>query len=66
MAIRLTPPTKNVFYLSIVCAVVALLLYFIGVLGLVGGGFVATGHFAFWIAMLGWVLLTIGVALKGV
>ena len=63
---RLTPPTKNIFYLSIICAVVAVGLYLLGVLGLIGGGFAAVAHFAFWIAVLGWGLLMAGVAMKGV
>ena len=66
MAVRLTPPTKNIFYLSIICAVVAVVLYFLGVLGVIGGGFAAVAHYAFWIAVLGWALLTAGVAMKGV
>ncbi len=63
---RLTPPTKNIFYLSIICAVVAVGLYLLGVLGLIGGGFVAVADFAFWIAVLSWGLLMAGVAMKGV
>lgn len=66
MAIRLTPPTKNVFYLSIVCIVVAVVLYLLGVLGMIDGGFASVSHFAFWAAVLGWGLLTAGVAMKGV
>lgn len=66
MALRLTPPTKNVFYLSVICAVVAVGLYLLGALGLIGGGFAAVAHFAFWIAVLGWALLMAGVAMKGV
>lgn len=66
MGLRLTPPTKNVFYVSIVSVVAALVLYLLGVLGLVDGGFASIGHFAFWAAILGWVMLTLGVALKGV
>ncbi|HUU24375.1 MAG TPA: hypothetical protein VMW68_02240 [Methyloceanibacter sp.] len=66
MAVRLTPPTKNIFYLSVLCAVVAIVLYLLGVAGVVGGGFAAVAHIAFWIAILGWGLMTAGVALKGV
>jgi len=66
MALRLTPPTKNIFYLSVICAVVAVALYLLGVLGLIGGGFAAVANFAFWIAILGWALLMAGVAMKGV
>ena len=64
MAIRLTPPTKNIFYLSIVCAVVAIVLYILGVLGVIGGGFAAVAHLAFWIGILGWALLMAGVDIK--
>jgi len=66
MALRLTPPTKNVFYLSTLCAIVAFVLYLLGVFGVIGGGFAVVAHIAFWIAILGWALMTAGVALKGV
>ncbi len=66
MALRLTPPTKNVFYLSVVCAVVAIVLYLLGVLGVIDGGFASIAHIAFWAGMLGWGLLMAGVAMKGV
>lgn len=66
MALRLTPPTKNIFYLSVVCAVVAFALYVLGVLGVINGGFASVSHIAFWVAMLGWGLMTAGVAMKGV
>jgi hypothetical protein len=63
---RLTPPTKNVFYISVICAVVAFVLYLLGVFGIIDGGFETVSHFAFWAAMLGWGMLTAGVAMKGV
>jgi hypothetical protein len=66
MAIRLTPPTKNVFYLSVLCAVVAIVLYLLGVAGVIGGGFAAVAHIVFWIGMLAWALLLAGVTMKGV
>ena len=66
MALRLTPPTKNVFYLSVLCAIVAIVLYLLGAFGAFAGGFASVAHFAFWIAILGWGLITLGVALKGV
>ena len=66
MALRLTPPTKNVFYLSTLLAVVAIVLYLCGVGGVIGGGFEAVAHFAFWIAIIAWGLMTAGVAMKGV
>lgn len=65
-AVRLTPPTKNIFYLSALCATVAIVLYLLGVFGIIGGGFEAVSHIAFWVAILGWALLTAGVAMKGV
>ena len=66
MALRLTPPTKNVFYLSVLIAVVAIVLYLFGVCGFIAGGFAAVAHIAFWIAIVAWGLMTIGVAMKGV
>lgn len=66
MDLRLTPPTKNVFYISILLAIVAVVLYLLGVFGVIGGGFAAVAHYAFWIAVLGWGLLAAGVAVKGV
>lgn len=66
MALRLTPPTKNIFYLSTLCALVAVVLYLLGVFNVIGGGFAAIAHIVFWIAVLGWALMTAGVAMKGV
>lgn len=66
MAMRLTPPTKKVFYISVICAVVAFVLYLLGVFGIIDGGFASVSHFAFWAAMLGWGMMTAGVAMKGV
>ena len=54
---RLTPPTKNVFYVSVAVAVVALIAQF-GVIGFLA-------PFAFWLALAAFVLLALGVALKG-
>ena len=59
---RLTPPTRYVFYSSLVLAAAAVVLYVLGVLGLLGGA----SHFAFWVAMVAWLALTVGVAAKGV
>ena len=59
---RLTPPTQYVFYSSFVLAGAALVLYVLGVLGVVDGAF----HFAFWAAIVAWLALTVGVAAKGV
>jgi len=65
MALRLTPPTKNIFYLSTLCAIVAFVLYLLAVFGVVVVGFPMLA-IAFWIAILGWALMTAGVAMKGV
>jgi len=40
----------------------ALVLYFVGVIGVVENTF----HFAFWIAIVAWLSMTAGVAAKGV
>jgi len=66
MAVQLTPPKKNVFYLSVLLALAAILLYLLGMFGVVEGGFQAIGHYVFWLAVLGWVALAAGVAMKGV
>ena len=66
MATQLTPPTKNVFIVSVVCIVFAVLLYFLGVFGGVEGGFASVAHFAFWASVLGWAMLTAGVLMTGV
>ena len=63
---RLTPPTKMVFFLSTAIAALAFLLYLVSVLGLIAGGFASIGIFAFWLGLLAWAMLAIGVALKGV
>ncbi len=60
------PPTTTVFYLSVLLAIVAVVLYLLGVFGVIGGGFAAVAHYAFWIAVLGWALLAAGTALKGI
>ena len=52
---RLTPPTKNVFYLSVILAVVGLVFFFVP----------AVAGYAFWVALIAYVLLALGVALKG-
>jgi hypothetical protein len=59
---RLTPPTKYVFFSSAVLALAALVLYFLDVFGMVEGVF----HFAFWVAIVAWLAMTTGVAAKGV
>ena len=65
MAIQLTPPTKNVFHLSVFLALIALILYFLGVCAVIEGGFASVAHYAFWVAVLGWVVLVVGVGAKG-
>ena len=59
---RLTPPTKYVFFSSVVFGLAALAIYFLGVFGVVEGAF----HFAFWIAIVAWLSMTAGVAARGV
>jgi len=54
---RLTPPTKNVFWISVVVAVIGLIASF-GVVGFLT-------PFAFWLVLIAYVLLALGVALKG-
>ncbi len=54
---RLTPPTKNVFYVSVLLAVLGIL----GFLGVVD----ALSGYAFWLAFVGYVLLALGNTLKG-
>jgi hypothetical protein len=66
MALQLTPPTKNIFHLSVFLALVGLILYFLGVFGVFEGGFQAVAHYAFWAAAIGWLVLAIGVGAKGV
>jgi hypothetical protein len=58
MSLRLTPPTKNVFYGSVV----------LGVLGLIGelaSTIPILSPYSFWILLLGFLLLGAGVAMKG-
>jgi hypothetical protein len=66
MALRLTPPTKNMFYLSSTLAIIAVVLYLLGVFGIIAGGFAAVGQYAFWAVFLAWVAMTAGVCMKGV
>ena len=54
---RLTPPKKNVFWISVGFAVVGLFASF-GVVGFLA-------PFAFWLVLIGYVVLALGVALKG-
>jgi hypothetical protein len=59
---RLTPPTRYVFFSSVVLALAALALYVLGLFGLVEDA----SHFAFWVAIVAWLAMTAGVAAKGV
>ena len=59
---RLTPPTKYVFFSSVVLALAALAFYFLGVFGVVEDSL----HAAFWIAIVAWLAMTVGVAFKGI
>jgi len=54
---RLTPPTKNVFWISVVVAAVGL----IAKLGVVA----FLTPFAFWLVLVAFVLLVLGNAMKG-
>jgi len=54
---KLTPPTKNVFWISVVVAAVGL----IGKFGVVG--FLAP--YAFWLLLVAFVLLVLGNTMKG-
>ena len=55
---RLNPPTKNVFYISVILVIVGLLAELGILLGALSG-------FAFWIVLVGYVLLALGNTLKG-
>lgn len=54
---RLTPPTKTVFYVSVILMVVALIGYFVSI------PFVSA--YAFWFAIVGGLLLAAGNYFKG-
>jgi ABC-type transport system involved in cytochrome c biogenesis permease subunit len=61
-AMRLTSPTKPIFYLSVVLGVWALVIYFVSMIGVIEGSF----HAAFWIAIAAWLAMTVGVVFKGI
>lgn len=61
---QLTPPTKMMFNISVILGVIAILLYFLGVFGIMGGG--GTLFFAFWGAVIAWALLVASVSMKGI
>ena len=55
---KLTPPTKNVFYVSVVLAVVGILGRFVSI------PFVSA--YAFWFVVVAYVVLLLGNTMKGV
>ena len=55
---KLTPPTKNVFYISVVLAVLGLLGTFVTI------PFVSA--YAFWFVLVAYVVLFLGNTMKGV
>ena len=61
---RLTPPTQNIFYLSIVLAIVALIVYVLGLATVLP--LPLSFHLAFWLVAVAWAAITAGVAFKGV
>ena len=64
-AVKLNAPTRWVFYASVLFGGLAVLIYFLGVLGLIGGGFLPLSYHAFWLAVVAWLMLVAGVTLKG-
>jgi len=54
------------FYVSVLLGLAGLILYLLGVSGVIEGGFEAIAHYAFWAALLGWLAMTVGVAAKGI
>jgi hypothetical protein len=54
---RLTPPKKIVFWISLILAVVGLVAYFVTIPFLSG--------IAFWLVLVGYVLLALGNTVKG-
>ena len=52
---RLTAPTKNVFWISVAIAVIGLVFFFIP----------ATKDYSVFVALVAYILLALGVALKG-
>lgn len=62
MAVRLSPPTKMIFNISVVLGVIALILYFLNVFAVVSVSVV----WAFWVAVFAWAALLAGVCMKGV
>ncbi len=52
---RLNPPTKNVFWISVILAVLGLVFFFVP----------AVSAYAFWVLVIAYVLLALGNTLKG-
>jgi hypothetical protein len=52
---RLTPPTKNVFYASVIVALLGLVFFFVP----------AVAGYAFWVVLIAYVLLALGNTMKG-
>jgi ABC-type transport system involved in cytochrome c biogenesis permease subunit len=59
---HLPHPTKPIFYISVVFGVWALVIYFVSMIGVIEESF----HTAFWIAIVAWLAMTVGVAFKGI
>lgn len=59
---KLTPPTKNVFNISVILGVIAIVLYLLNVFVIVA----VPMAIAFWVAVAAWALMTAGVCMKGV
>ena len=66
MAVRLTPPTKNQFYLSICLGVLSIVLYLFDLFGVIQANSQIMSHVVFWLAVLAWLAMTIGVVFKGI
>ncbi len=52
---KLTPPTKNVFWISVIIAVIGLVALFVG----------SFAPYAFWLMLVAYVLLALGNTMKG-
>ncbi len=59
---QLTPPTKNVFNISVILGVIAIILYLLTVFAIAA----VPMEIAFWVAVAAWAVMTAGVAMKGV
>ncbi len=67
MALQLTPPKKTIFQLSLFLGLLGLVVYGLAAFGLVDADYYpAIYHYAFWAALFGWLVMTAGVAIKGV